>query len=65
MGSFSLTHWLVIIVYLIVFIVPVRRILSKAGYNGWWAILAVVPLANIGGLWIFASANWPRLEREK
>lgn len=35
------------------------RALMKAGLSGWWALLGLIPLANIVGLWVFAFADWP------
>lgn len=37
------------------------RILHKAGYSGWWALLLFVPVVNIVMIWVFAFADWPRL----
>lgn len=64
MGSVSLTQWLAVIFFWAIVILSVRRILIKAGYSGWWAIMAVLPLGNIIGLWLFSSADWPNLKRD-
>ncbi len=40
--------------------IPVRQILLRTGHSPWWALLSVVPLANLIALWIFAFSNWPR-----
>ena len=42
-----------------VFLVPLWRIISKAGYSGAWALISLIPLVNIIALWIFAFAKWP------
>jgi len=55
MGSFSIWHWLIVLVLL----VPVAKILKKAGFSPWWAILAIVPIANLVGLFVFAFIRWP------
>lgn len=39
------------------------RILLKAGHSPWWALLLFVPLLYIVGLWVFAFARWPRIDR--
>jgi hypothetical protein len=44
---------------LIIMIVPFWRIISKAGYNGAWALLAIVPLVNLIMLYVFAFNTWP------
>ena len=61
MGSISIWHWLVVIIYLFVFMFPTAKIVKKAGYTGWWCIVAVVPLLNLIMLWVFAFASWPIL----
>ena len=59
METFSIWHWLVILVYVSIIVVPFWRILSKAGYSGALSILAIVPLVNIVLLWVFAFSKWP------
>ncbi|HTV84793.1 MAG TPA: hypothetical protein VME63_05280 [Dyella sp.] len=44
---------------LIITIIPLWRIISKAGYNGAWALLAIVPLVNLIMLYVFAFNTWP------
>ena len=43
----------------IFFVIPLWKIVSKAGYHGAWALLALVPLVNIVALWVFAFSRWP------
>jgi len=59
MGSLSVWHWLMILIYLTVIIVPCWRIVSRAGYSGAWSLLALVPLLNVILLWVFAFVRWP------
>jgi hypothetical protein len=59
MGSLSIWHWIVVFVYVLVLIVPVAKILKKAGFSGWWSIVALIPGVNIIFLWIFALVKWP------
>ena len=59
MGSFSIWHFIILLLYLVVFVVPSWRIVSKAGYSGAWALLMLVPLVNIVALWLFAFSRWP------
>jgi hypothetical protein len=63
MGSLSIFHFLIVILVLATFIVPVVKIIQKAGYSGWWILLWFVPIANIVMLWVFAFADWPNLAR--
>ena len=40
---------------------PVARILSRAGFNGAWCLLMIVPILNLIAVWVFAYAKWPAL----
>jgi hypothetical protein len=59
MGSFSLMHWVAVILFALIYGVPVFMIIRKAGFSGWWVLLTLVPLANLIMLWIFAFVRWP------
>lgn len=63
MDGFSLSHWLMLASTVVfVMLLPAWffvRIVTKAGFSGWWALLGVVPLINILALWWFAFAAWP------
>jgi hypothetical protein len=37
------------------------KILSNAGYSGWWALIGFVPLVNFIMLLVFAFSDWPVL----
>ena len=52
----------VFIFILVVYIIPLVRIISKAGYSGFWALIVFVPLVNIIMLWVFAFSRWPSLQ---
>lgn len=60
MGSVSIWHWLILLIYIIAFGYPVTRILKRVGYSAWRVIIAFVPLANFIGLWFLAFMRWPR-----
>jgi len=60
MGSLSIWHWIVVLLYIFVLVFPTARILSRVGLSGWWSILALIPLINLIALWIFAFVSWPR-----
>jgi uncharacterized membrane protein YhaH (DUF805 family) len=55
-GLGALFFWLILLV-------PLWRIISKAGYSGAWALLSLIPFVNIIALWIFAFARWPNESR--
>ena len=59
MGTFSVWHWIIVVVYLFVLMFPTAKILKKAGYSGWWCVLAVIPVVNLIFLWVFAFIAWP------
>jgi hypothetical protein len=63
MGQFSPAHWLiaalVIAPLLALMIVPAWRILQRAGFNGAWALLMLIPLIGFAVLWVLAFVKWP------
>jgi hypothetical protein len=59
MGSLSIWHWLIVAFYIALLIVPIAKILGKAGFSGWWSLLAILPIVNIICLWVFAFIRWP------
>ena len=53
---------IIIIFYLavvVLFIVGWVKILSKAGYPGWWVLVGIVPLVNLIMFLVFAFSEWP------
>ena len=68
MGTFSPTHWFIVFVMITplmaLLVVPTWRILQRAGFNGAWALLMLVPLANFMLLWFVAFLKWPN-DREQ
>jgi hypothetical protein len=65
MGGLSVFHLLIVIVILILYFVPIVKILQKAGYSGWWCLIVFVPLANVVMFYVFAFANWPVLRDKR
>jgi hypothetical protein len=63
MGGVSLWHLLIFLALMFLYIFPATRIVQKAGYSGWWAVLLMVPFVNIAMLWVFAFAPWPNLRQ--
>ena len=58
MGSFSIWHWLVLVIVGIpnLFFIPAVR---KAGFSAWWAVFSMVPVVGLLLLWKFALTKWP------
>ena len=63
MGQLSPSHWLiaalVIAPLLALTVIPTWRILQRAGFNGAWALLMLVPLVGFVVLWVLAFVKWP------
>jgi len=63
MGGAGFGQPILAFLLLVIMAVPISKILRRAGYSGWWTIMAFLPVINIIGLWAFAFASWPALER--
>ncbi|CAN7366589.1 hypothetical protein [Acidovorax sp. LjRoot117] len=63
MGTFSPFHWIIVLAMavplLALFIVPLWRILQRAGFNGALSLLMFVPIVNMLLLWFVAFSKWP------
>ena len=54
-----------VIIYVAVIVLSIVawvKIISKAGYSGWWVLIALVPVVNIVMFLVFAFSRWPALE---
>ncbi|WP_150049439.1 MULTISPECIES: hypothetical protein [Methylomonas] len=40
------------------------KILLKAGLDGRWTLILLVPIVNIIMIWIFAFCRWPNLRSD-
>jgi hypothetical protein len=55
----------VVVIYVAIFVLILIgwvKILSKAGYSGWWVLIGFVPLVNLVMLLVFAFSDWPVLQ---
>ncbi len=59
MGTYSVWHEFIFLLAIATIIVPMTKILQKAGFSGWLVVLWLIPLVNIGFLWWFAFTKWP------
>jgi hypothetical protein len=60
--TFSYTGFpalVIILIGLALIIVPYWKIWSRTGHSGAWALLMLIPLANIISLWVLAFKQWP------
>jgi hypothetical protein len=55
-GIVGLAFW-------IIFLIAYIKIISRAGYSGWWVLIMFVPIVNIIMLLVFAYKEWP-IQRE-
>jgi uncharacterized membrane protein YhaH (DUF805 family) len=49
------------VAFLVLAIVATVKIVTKAGYSGWWVLIGLIPLVNIVFYFIFAFSKWPIL----
>jgi ABC-type spermidine/putrescine transport system permease subunit I len=63
-GSFSVFHWVIVLVFCAVIGFPVARILQRTGHSPWWVLLAFVPFLNWAALWVFAYSPWPAIAEQ-
>jgi len=67
--ALSLTGLLFVAVFVglcfVIFLLPIIRIVRRTGHSGWWALLVLVPLANIIALQILAYGRWPAINEEQ
>ena len=59
MFAFSIWHWLIVILFVVLPIWLTARIVGKAGFSGWWGIVSIVPVLNLIMIWVFAFIDWP------
>lgn len=57
-------HWLWMLVFALVAVIPAWRICQRTGYSGWLGLLILVPLLNLGLLYFIAFANWPAEKKQ-
>jgi len=53
--------WKVVValLYAVIVCVPAGKVLKRTGHSGWWALLLLVPVANLVAYWVFAFKKWP------
>lgn len=59
MNGISLLHWLILILILAAWIVPLWRILGRLGLSQGWALLALIPPLAPIALWVIPFSDWP------
>lgn len=56
---------LIYLAVVVVSIIAAVKVVTKAGYSGWWVLTAVVPILNFVMLLVFAFAEWPVVREVK
>jgi hypothetical protein len=59
MDTFSVFHWLIALIVVVVGLWPIAMILKRIGYSPWWSILALLGPIGWIGMWVLAYARWP------
>ncbi len=62
MGGFSLWHWLVILLVLVLVGVPIGRIIRRTGHSAWWVIAFLIPGISLIAIWVLAFVRWPAVD---
>jgi hypothetical protein len=57
-GGFGLIPLLIVLALLVI---PYWKIWQRTGHSGAWALLMLVPLANLISLWVLAFKEWPAM----
>jgi hypothetical protein len=68
MFGIGIAEFIIIAIIFAILIIPlifISRILSKAGFSGWFSLLSLVPLLNLIFLWIFAFIDWPNIDKKE
>jgi uncharacterized membrane protein YhaH (DUF805 family) len=60
-GGVAAVFLLIYLAVAVLMIVATVKILSKAGYSGWWVLIGLVPIANVVMFVVFAFSDWPAL----
>ena len=63
MDGYGVAHWLVFAVMAALLLYPIGRILGRIGLSPFWSVVAVIPVANLIGLWVLAFVDWPEMRR--
>ncbi|HEY7382219.1 MAG TPA: hypothetical protein VH743_01005 [Beijerinckiaceae bacterium] len=59
-GFWGFGHILFFAAFAALVLYPIGRILQRLGFSPLWSVVALLPLANLVGLWVLATVPWPR-----
>jgi hypothetical protein len=63
MSQLTIQNIIGLAIVLPLYLVPLARIFSRAGWNGWMALLFPIPIVGMMLLWVFAFRPWPALSQ--
>jgi hypothetical protein len=52
-----------ILIILALAVIPYWKLWARTGHSGAWALLMLVPIANLISLWVLAFKKWPAVDR--
>ena len=59
MGSFSIWHWLIVLILIAAYIWPLGIIFKRIGKSPWWVVVGMIPGVGLPLLlWWIAGARW-------
>lgn len=58
MGSFSLMHWIIVLVVWAAWMIPLSAILKRIGWSRGWVLVAIFPPLAMILLWAIAFGSW-------
>lgn len=58
MGSFSVFHWVILLVVWAAWMIPLNAILGRIGWSRAWALVALFPPMAMVLLWCIAFGRW-------
>jgi hypothetical protein len=58
MGSYSLMHWIILLVVWAIWIIPLYKILGRVGWSRGWVFIALLPPFAMVLLWVIAFGRW-------
>jgi hypothetical protein len=62
-AAFSVIILIAYLFFLVIAIIAWVKIISKAGYSGWWVLIGIVPVVGAVMFLVFAFSKWPIQQR--
>jgi hypothetical protein len=62
MRGLSIWHIIVLAILCAILVIPMAKIMNRAGWSGWLALIYPIPIAGLILLWVFAFTRWPALD---